>query len=56
MYEDNVLRITNELRGLMIAGADTTAITSANFIYYMTAHQEYKEKLLAEVTPVLDKV
>jgi cytochrome P450 len=38
------------------AGMKTIQISTSNMIYYMEKHPEYKEKLLKEILPPVEKV
>lgn len=39
-----------------MAGMKTIQISTTNLIYYLTKHPEYKEKLLKEILPPVEKV
>ena len=48
--------IIDEIITFFLAGMKTIQVTTTNLIYYLNKHPEYKEKLNAELFPVLDKI
>jgi cytochrome P450 len=44
----------NDLRGIFMAGNETTNITIANLMFYLAEHKQYRDELVKETTPVLD--
>lgn len=46
--------IKQEIFAFFGAGMMTIQISSVNMIYYLTRHQEIREKLLKEIRPPLD--
>lgn len=55
-FQGNDEQIIDEIVTFFLAGMKTIQITSTNLIYYLTKHQHYKEKLLKEIMPVVEKV
>jgi cytochrome P450 len=41
IYDGDDEKLTNDLRGLFLAGNETVNVTTANLIYYLTAHKQY---------------
>jgi cytochrome P450 len=55
LYAGNDLKVANDIRGLFLAGDETCNVTTANFLYYMTMHPEYHQRVIAEIMPTLEK-
>ena len=48
--------IIDEVVTFFLAGMKTIQISTTNLIYYMTKHQNIKEKLLKEILPPVEAV
>ena len=46
----------DEIFTFFFAGMKTIQISSTNLLYYLTKHQEYREKLMKEIRPPVDAV
>jgi len=47
--------IIDEIFTFFLAGMKTIQVSTTNLIYYLTCHPEFKNKLMAEILPVLEK-
>lgn len=54
LFKGNDLKVANDIRGLFLAGDETCNITTANFLYYMAQHEDYRAKVMKEIIPTLD--
>lgn len=52
--DDELMR--HDMFVFFFAGMKTIQISTSNMIYYMEKHPEYKEKLLKEILPPVEKV
>lgn len=55
LYQDNDLKVAMDIRGLFVAGDETCNITTANCLFYLAQHDEYRHKLFDEIMPTLEE-
>jgi cytochrome P450 len=54
-YKGDYRKIAHELGVFLFAGMRTIQFTTINTVYYLTKHTAFFDKLMAEITPALEK-
>ena len=53
LFKDDNNKIIDEIMTFSLAGTDTTAISTANLLFYLNQNPQCKEKLMAEIESVM---